>query len=185
MVEYIEREAAIKAIDDEVSLDGLYANIEAIPAADVCPERHGEWKGYTTSAFRGMDEFGDPIYRDVNVWVCSECCRKSVVKENFCPNCGAKMDGKDRAEIERLTSENDSLKSAKDKLRERLEGASSADNALIEFEFYFKQMQEDLKGFVSVLERVEDVEKKEKFRAAAEKYLNMVLVTIGREDNAE
>ena len=92
---------------------------------------------------------------------------------------------KDRAEIERLTSENDSLKSAKDKLRERLEGASSADKALIEFEFYFKQMQEDLKGFVSVLERVEDVEKKEKFRAAAEKYLNMVLVTIGREDNAE
>lgn len=89
---------------------------------------------------------------------------------------------KDRAEIERLTSENDSLKSAKDKLRERLEGASSADKALIEFEFYFKQMQEDLKGFVSVLERVEDVEKKEKFRAAAEKYLNMVLVTIGKEN---
>lgn len=90
---------------------------------------------------------------------------------------------KDRAEIERLTSENDSLKSAKDKLRERLEGASSADKALIEFEFYFKQMQEDLKGFVSVLERVEDAEKKEKFRAAAEKYLNMVLVTIGKEEN--
>lgn len=90
---------------------------------------------------------------------------------------------KDRAEIERLTSENDSLKSAKDKLRERLEGASSADKALIEFEFYFKQMQEDLKGFVSVLERVEDIEKKEKFRAAAEKYLNMVLVTIGKEEN--
>lgn len=89
---------------------------------------------------------------------------------------------KDRAEIERLTSENDSLKSAKDKLSERLEGASSADKALIEFEFYFKQMQEDLKGFVSVLERVEDTEKKEKFRAAAEKYLNMVLVTIGKEN---
>lgn len=44
MAEYIEREAAIKAIDHEVSLDGLYANIKAIPAADVRPERHGEWK---------------------------------------------------------------------------------------------------------------------------------------------
>ena len=43
MAEYIKREAAIKAIDNEVSFDGLYANIKAIHAADVRPERHGEW----------------------------------------------------------------------------------------------------------------------------------------------
>lgn len=65
-----------------------------LPAADVRPERHGYWKGYTTSAFYGCDDYGYPIYRDVTIYYCSLCHRKSVVKERFCPNCGAKMDGK-------------------------------------------------------------------------------------------
>lgn len=109
MAEYIERDKVYQdvgmlVIDNDdltryedgrnMGVFNAMSVIENAPAADVRPERHGEWKGYTTSAFRGMDEFGDPIYRDVNVWVCSECCRKSVVKENFCSNCGAKMDGK-------------------------------------------------------------------------------------------
>ena len=54
---------------------------------------HGHWKGYITSAFYGCDDEGEPIYRDANFNVCSECGRKTVVKEKFCPNCGAKMDG--------------------------------------------------------------------------------------------
>ena len=71
------------------------SQINAMPAADVQKIRHGEWKGYTKSAFHGVDEFGSSIYRDVTIWYCSECNRRSVVKEKFCPNCGAKMDGKD------------------------------------------------------------------------------------------
>lgn len=78
MAEYIEREAAIKAIDNEVSLDGLYANIKAVPSADVRPERHGGWL-----------VSGD-------CYECSECGGGSVVNTNpFCWKCGAKMDGKD------------------------------------------------------------------------------------------
>lgn len=78
MAEYIEREAAIKAIDNEVSLDGLYANIKAVPSTDVRPERHGGWL-----------VSGD-------CYECSECGGGSVVNTNpFCWKCGAKMDGKD------------------------------------------------------------------------------------------
>ncbi len=78
MAEYIEREAAIKAIDHEVSLDGLYANIRAIPAADVRPERHGEW------------------LVSGECYECSECGGGSNVNTNpYCWKCGAKMDGKD------------------------------------------------------------------------------------------
>ena len=110
MAEYIKREKVLSNLsklssggsilpDDENGWDDAISEamsiVEKAPTADVRPERHGEWKGYTTSAFHGFDDFGEPIYRDVNVWVCSECNRRSVVKERFCPNCGAKMDGKD------------------------------------------------------------------------------------------
>lgn len=60
---------------------------------NVQPVKHGHWRGYTISAFHGCDDFGTPIYRDVNVWHCSRCNRKTVIKENYCPNCGARMGG--------------------------------------------------------------------------------------------
>lgn len=70
---------------------------EDAPAADVGPVRHGRWEGYTHSRFCGYDKDGDPIFRDGIVWYCSnlECRRKTVIKEKFCPNCGAKMDLED------------------------------------------------------------------------------------------
>lgn len=65
-----------------------------IPTADVEPVRHGRWEGYIHSRYCGIDEHHEPIYRDVTVYYCSnpKCRRKTVIKENFCPNCGAKMD---------------------------------------------------------------------------------------------
>ncbi len=71
------------------------ARMESVPAADAEPVRHGHWNGVVGSAFHGCDDLGDPIYRDVTVWYCSKCNRKTIIKEKFCPNCGTKMDGKD------------------------------------------------------------------------------------------
>ena len=70
------------------------------PAADVEPVRRGRWEGYTHSRYCGIDEYGDPIYRDGTVYYCSnpKCRRKTAVKENFCPSCGAKMDLEDNDE---------------------------------------------------------------------------------------
>ena len=72
---------------------------DQIPAADVMPVRHGRWEGYIHSRYCGMDEFGEPVYRDGTVYYCSnpKCRRKTVVKENYCPHCGAKMDLTDKA----------------------------------------------------------------------------------------
>ncbi len=75
MAEYIKREAAIKAIDNEVSFDGLYANIKAIPAADVRPERHGEW-----------------LWINDGFYECSECGADTNAHHPYCWKCGAKMD---------------------------------------------------------------------------------------------
>lgn len=72
----------------------VVSDFEAIPAADVEPVRHGRWERYTHSCFYGCDKDGEPIFRDRTVWYCSnrKCRRKTVIKEKFCPNCGAKMD---------------------------------------------------------------------------------------------
>ena len=78
--------------------DGKIIDVHIRDTDDVvkvfAPVRHGRWEGYTHSRYCGIDEYGDPVYRDGVVYSCSnpKCRRKTVIKENYCPNCGAKMD---------------------------------------------------------------------------------------------
>lgn len=88
MAEYIEREAALSEIN---ALRGSHAMpkfcIEKIPAADVAPVRHERWifKPETLSTIPGYS--------------CSSCRTPIWLAPDvpqafqFCPNCGAKMDG--------------------------------------------------------------------------------------------
>lgn len=104
MAEYIEREAAIKAVNDyahmaidkkQMLLDtvddtlNIVARIEKIPAADVVPVVHGKW---IRPHWKSSDYCCD----------CSECDGEAMHREYqwnkkgiypICPNCGAKMDG--------------------------------------------------------------------------------------------
>lgn len=50
------------------------------PDADVVPVVHGRWEPII-----------DP-YGDLEGWICN-CGRESKEMCNYCPNCGAKMDG--------------------------------------------------------------------------------------------
>lgn len=97
MTEYIERESLYEKAywhgeHPDVGNpfpDGVDAidikDVDAIPAADVAPVRHGRW----VPAFH----VGDCCYR------CSECqfLRDAYLLDigKYCPNCGAKMDGGD------------------------------------------------------------------------------------------
>lgn len=86
MGEYISREAVLAQKGDCYDKDGhlLYAvgtgNILRIPAADVVEVRHGKWlpQGYWDS-----------------LEICSECKHIKGLHDryNYCPMCGAKMDG--------------------------------------------------------------------------------------------
>ena len=54
-------------------------------------QRTGHWKCFIHNAYHGVDEDGEPIWREVKVYHCDKCNRRTVIKENYCPNCGVKM----------------------------------------------------------------------------------------------
>ena len=56
-------------------------DVDAIPAADVAPVRHGRW------VWRNKWEPFEFKYE------CSICHDGSDLESKYCPNCGAKMDG--------------------------------------------------------------------------------------------
>lgn len=93
---YIRREDAIKCIEgqcvdgkmwgndesDEGTLIEAYSAIDdlmEIPPADVAPVRHGRWLCVDTDT----EQF----------FLCNRCKKKEYWESNYCPNCGAKMDG--------------------------------------------------------------------------------------------
>lgn len=103
MADYISREAAKKILSSmltDYAAECACNLIDSVLPADVEPVRHGRWEGYIHSRYCGMDEYGEPVYRDGTVYYCSnpKCRRKTVVKENYCPNCGAKMDLEDETD---------------------------------------------------------------------------------------
>lgn len=101
MAEYITKEAAINAVENapielfQSEWEEIKEAINTAPAADVVPVVHGRWEEYTRSRYIGCDEYGDPRYVDGVVYYCSNprCRRRTVIKERYCPSCGAKMDG--------------------------------------------------------------------------------------------
>lgn len=77
---------------DDYTSEEIEEMLSLLPAADVAPVVHGRWEGWIIPAFYGLDDFGEPIYRDAAFYRCSICSRKSAIKEKFCPSCGAMMD---------------------------------------------------------------------------------------------
>ncbi|MBR4450929.1 MAG: hypothetical protein IKS39_03750 [Clostridia bacterium] len=62
-----------------------YAEIDEMPAADVVEVKHGEW--------RCPDPKKHPTAN-----YCTECGYMSLIRTNFCPNCGADMRERKEAE---------------------------------------------------------------------------------------
>lgn len=91
---YVEKEKVLEIAKDKyysdfhksmADLTSLRELLEATPAADVVEVRHGKW------VYNRGQSFGEPLY------FCSLCIDggSNNGRDNYCPNCGAKMDGKD------------------------------------------------------------------------------------------
>lgn len=84
MDEYIERELAIEALSRGEGCGNVCRRaIERILAADVAPVVHGRWieqEKYTFGTMYDCSICGTLILDNGHSW-------------NYCPNCGAKMDG--------------------------------------------------------------------------------------------
>lgn len=91
MDEYIERETAVKAANEWVSeacmapvmrVSRLFDKLQKVPAADVAPVVHGRWVTHYRSGTTVAEGY------------VSTCCDMwNNRKSDYCPNCGAKMDG--------------------------------------------------------------------------------------------
>lgn len=88
MTEYIEREKVLsKAAPVEGCFSDMISTYDVIrlPAADVAPVRHGRWiekEKYTFGIMYDCSLCENRILDNGHPW-------------NYCPNCGAKMDGGD------------------------------------------------------------------------------------------
>ena len=92
MDEYIKREAAqtsCRKYSFAESYDAFAVDciLKAIPAADVAPVRHGRWVDNHCTAC-GMMPMGDEMWK-----LCDFEPPRFEKFMDYCPNCGAKMDG--------------------------------------------------------------------------------------------
>lgn len=89
----INTNVILSLIDEEIAehysyysdqtLKRIRGAIEKLPTVDAVPVRHGRWIPYNSKY--GHDE---------KVYLCDQCNNNvGFRKMNFCPNCGARMDG--------------------------------------------------------------------------------------------
>lgn len=88
MAEYISKEAVIN-ITAETGAWETQNRVRELPAADVQPVKHGRWLP--------SDSCITTAYGTIHCQICSECgadlMEDSDYDYDFCPNCGARMDG--------------------------------------------------------------------------------------------
>lgn len=100
-MELIDREELLRKLDKMIEFERrqvllthawntLLCAKEAVlecKVVDAEPVKHGKWNKRTTIAY-----CRNGIFIDYDEYLCSECQRVTEIKENYCSNCGAKMD---------------------------------------------------------------------------------------------
>ena len=90
--DYIRRGGAIEAVHDRICQIGYERNanvlsirqaVRDVPAANVVERKKGKW----AKQQKDFDLCG------VEYFACSQCGFECQLTYNFCPDCGAKMDG--------------------------------------------------------------------------------------------
>lgn len=98
MTEYIERDKIFstwRSMPAPASITSLSAAIHQTPAADVAPVRHGKWESVKNPQWpaHSHDKCSVCGWWNTKNALCYDGGYKPGHSLNFCPNCGAKMDG--------------------------------------------------------------------------------------------
>ena len=100
MAEYVTKEQVIDwyrpygQTDEPIPFETLVSDLRDMKTADVAPVRHGRWEeaDWVEPDCHGFVTIITPkaALRCSN---CKNCFKKELLwKDNYCPNCGAKMD---------------------------------------------------------------------------------------------
>ena len=85
MAEYVTKEQVIDwyrpygQTDEPIPFETLVSDLRDMKTANVAQVRHGRWLFVDTDT----EQF----------FLCNRCKKKEYWESNYCPNCGAKMDG--------------------------------------------------------------------------------------------
>lgn len=97
MAEYIDCKAVLKKLHEiggcgaapdtwadgyDKGIDVAYGLVQRMPTVDVAPVRHGHWEKHI-----------DYMWEWSGFYWCPLCKKLSNAKYDYCPNCGAQMDG--------------------------------------------------------------------------------------------
>ena len=66
-----------------------YIDLDITPTADVAPIKHGDWEEEKIT----MRDWDGNVVTEKTLWRCSACGYEDSLAMNYCPNCGARMDG--------------------------------------------------------------------------------------------
>lgn len=100
MPRYIDADLILPEMESKLDMQELYLPIhfqelivDEIPSADVSPVRHGRW--VRKKALIQCDLCGFGLFPDGYFFKNGECTHSNEpsYRPNYCPNCGAKMDG--------------------------------------------------------------------------------------------
>ena len=84
-------------MSDYISREALIGKVEKHYCAPVV---HGRWQSYESLRYVGADGKGNPKYRNIRIYYCSQCGHCSIIRTKGCPNCRAKMDKEETNELD-------------------------------------------------------------------------------------
>ena len=85
MNKYIDRAALFNSLSNAKTVEEIFAAIQAAPAEDVEPVRRGRWI-HKSEVYSYCGHLFYPK-------ICSVCNSVFEYTTNYCPNCGARMEG--------------------------------------------------------------------------------------------